>query len=264
VSETVSENPKILRIRHADGVVELQFDLNEKNIFNEEAFLSFSKHLIEIGQDKEIRAVLLSSASEEYFSNGLDPNMFVDRDFQHIHRAVDIILQSTLELLRLPQPIVAAIGGHCMGAGAVFALFSEYRLMSAKKGRIGFPEIRIGLSFPAGAATMLAELVGPKAARDLLFDGTPLKAEQARTLGLVDEVCASAELMPAALKLATSLAKKPPLALQAIKLALKQRARSYMEDRMHDDRDWLVRTIHSKHGQEGFRSILENRRPVFE
>jgi enoyl-CoA hydratase/carnithine racemase len=260
----MSKHAGIRKIEHPDGVVELQFDLNEKNTLNEEAFLNFSKLLTDLGDNKESRSVILSSASEEYFSNGLDPEMFVDRDFQHIHRAVDIILHSTLELLRLRQPVVAAISGHCMGAGAVFALLSDYRLMSAKKGRIGFPEIRIGLSFPSGAAALLVELVGQRAARELLFDGKPLKAEQARTLGLVDEVCAPADLMPSALKLATSLAKKPPMAIQAIKLALKQRARVYMEERMHDDRDWLVRTIHSKHGQEGFQSILENRRPVFE
>ncbi len=264
VFEAVSENAGIEIVDHPRGVVEIRLALNEKNTFNEEAFLRLGRLLVDVGNNKDIRAVVLSSASDTFFSNGLDPHMFVDRDFQHIHRAVDLILQSTLELLRLPQPVVVAINGHCMGAGAVFAIFSDYRLMASRKGRIGFPEVRIGLSFPSGAAMRLSELVNARTARDLLVEGKALKAEEACAVGLIDRVCSASELMPEALKLATSLADRPPMALQAIKLALKERVLLHVEQRMQEDRDWLVRTIHSRHGQEGFRSILENRRPVFD
>lgn len=188
----------------------------------------------------------------------------VDQPHKNIHRIVDILLRSTQVLFRIPIPVVSVINGNCVGGGAIFALFSDYRFMNGQKGRIGFPEANIGMNFPAAGARILVETVGMNQARDLLMQGKLIKPDQAKEIGLIDEVYDADELFDKSLAFASKLAKTPRPALVGMKKALRLPFEEMFSKMELTDRDWTIRTIETKEAQEGFRSVMEGRRPDFQ
>ncbi|MEQ8352147.1 MAG: enoyl-CoA hydratase/isomerase family protein [Leptospiraceae bacterium] len=251
-------------IKEHGEIVELCMDFNEQNAFNGEAFLDFAKALEEIKKNKSYSAMLLTSASKSFFCNGLDPAIMVDKSHQEIHRIVDILIRSTQVLFHVPIPVISVINGNCVGAGAIFALFSDYRFMNGEKGRIGFPEANIGMNFPATGARMLVETVGMNEARDLLMQGKLIKPDQAKEIGLIDEVFNAKELFDQSMSFAKKLIKTPRPALVGLKKALRLPFDEMFSKMELTDRDWTIRTIETKEAQEGFRSVMEGRRPDFQ
>jgi enoyl-CoA hydratase/carnithine racemase len=120
-------------------------------------------------------------------------------------------------------PVIAAINGKAMGGGCELALACDLRVIAASAS-IGLPEARFGGIPAAGGTQRLPRLVGPAMAKRLLWLGMPLGAEQARTVGLVEEVVPDANLMQHCLDLAGSLAQRPAYALEAIKFLVAKSA----------------------------------------
>ena len=251
-------------IKEHGEVVELCMDFNEQNAMDAQSFLDFAAALDKIRTNKSYSAMLLTSAAKGFFCNGLDAKIMVDQAHKDIHRIVDILIRSTQVLFHLPIPVVCVINGNCVGGGALFALFSDYRFMNGQKGRIGFPEANIGMNFPASGARILVETVGMNQARDLLMLGKLIKPDQAKEIGLIDEVYPADELFDKSLTFAKKLVKTPRPALVGLKKALRLPFEEMFSKMELTDRDWTVRTIETKQAQEGFRSVVEGRRPDFE
>ncbi|MBE7413241.1 MAG: enoyl-CoA hydratase/isomerase family protein [Leptospiraceae bacterium] len=246
------------------NILELKFTFNEVNALNKEAFLSFIEKIDELSLKKPARVVILTSGVEGFFSNGLDPLMFLDKTEKEIRENFTIVMEAAEKFFFLPIPLIVLLNGHCMGAGSVFAIYGDYRFMADKKARIAFPEALIGMSFPSCAAMFLQDLVGKKNTRELLFSGKALKGHEAKEIGLVDEVYPVEEIREKVMSQAQKIADLPPESSSSIKSALRESYRSRIDELKHKDIDVTVKTILSKNSQEGFRSILEKRRPKFE
>ena len=244
-------------------VLELKFKFNELNSLNKDAFLNLGQKIDELSINKPCRVLILTSGVEGFFSNGLDPLMFLDRTEKEIRENFTVVIESAEKLFFLPIPMIVLLNGHCMGAGSVFALYGDYRFMVDKKARIAFPEALVGMTFPAGAAMYLRDIVGMKNARDLLFTGKALKGHEAKEIGLVDEVYTSEEIHSKAMVLALKLAELPPESSSGIKTSLRESYRSVISELKKKDIETAVKIILGKNSQEGFRSILEKRRPKY-
>ncbi|MCB1164978.1 MAG: enoyl-CoA hydratase/isomerase family protein [Leptospiraceae bacterium] len=245
-------------------VFELTLNTNEKNTFDEESFAALAKSLASARDDDGIKVVLISAKEGKFFSNGFEPTMFLDKSYEQIHPILAITMESTADLLLYPKPVLCYLNGHALGVGAVLALFCDYRIMLDGKGRIGFPESRIGLNFPTISAYILNELVGPRTARRILFSGLPLKPRDALECGLVDEVV-SEEAAPG--RIARYCRQFEGMAMESvvgIKRSLVQHRVSLVRQQSKIDQEELARAIASPNGQEGMRSILEARSPVFQ
>ena len=152
----------------------------------------FLRVVAELAADRAVRAVILTGR-ERRFCAGADIAMLQDLSPENQRRArrwVDV--QAGLEAME--KPVVAAINGYALGGGAELALACDVRLM-ARGGEIGFPEIRLGFFPGAGGTQRLTRLVGPARALRLMMEGRRLTADEARALGLVDEVV-PADLLP--------------------------------------------------------------------
>jgi 2-(1,2-epoxy-1,2-dihydrophenyl)acetyl-CoA isomerase len=119
------------------------------------------------------------------------------------------------------KPVIAAINGPAAGGGAGIALACDIRMM-AQSASLGFTFIRIGLHPDLGCTYFLPRLVGPEKAAELMMTGEMIAADEALRLGMVNHVVPDAELMPAALKLANTIAEKSPLALRLLKKGMHQ------------------------------------------
>lgn len=124
-------------------------------------------------------------------------------------------------LAALPMPTIAAVRGFALAGGAELAIACDLRV-AADDATFGFPEVKIGIFPGAGGALRLPRIVGGGAARDLLFTGRHLSAEEAFHLGLVDRLVPAESVPGAAAALAASIAANAPLAVRAVKRALQE------------------------------------------
>ena len=129
-------------------------------------------------------------------------------------------LQDALRAVaRLPKPVVAAVTGYALGGGFELALTADFRVLG-ERAKVGVPEIQLGVVPGAGGTQRLPRLIGPARAKDLIFTGRHVGAEEALALGIADRVVPDGEVYEAALELAGQFAAGPALALRAAKQAV--------------------------------------------
>ena len=264
--ENSGEYAGVRETLHASGVLEFTLDLNENNLLSLEAFRLLAAALKQRSGDAGIKTMVLGSAARGYFSNGLDPRNFYARPEADVREFVQASVDVMEQIFCFPVPVICALPGHCMAAGAVMALCCDYRYMLDRSGRIGFPEANVALNFPGFASKRLCDLIGERAARDILFEAKLLRPREACELGLVDEVFTadSPEDFTAQVRQrAEQLAKKPLVSLRGIKEGLRRDYVYNMEATARFDVDELVRTVLTPHAQEGILSLIEKRRPNF-
>src|SRR5213594_2103607 len=124
----------------------------------------------------------------------------------------------------IPKVTIAAINGYALGGGCELAMTADFRVM-ADNGQIGQPEILLGIIPGAGGTQRLPRLIGPARAKDLIFSGRHLAADEALRVGLVDRVYPSAEVYQRAVEEARRYAGGPRAALRAAKVAINWGAR---------------------------------------
>lgn len=121
----------------------------------------------------------------------------------------------------LPIPVIAAINGFALGGGNELAMSCDIRICS--EGAVfGQPEVGLGITPGFGGTQRLARLVSPGMAKQLIYTGRNIKADEAKRIGLVNEIYPAEELMPAALKMASGIAKNAPIAVRACKKAINE------------------------------------------
>ncbi|MDF3819860.1 enoyl-CoA hydratase/isomerase family protein [Leptospira sp. 96542] len=250
-------------IFHGDRILEIRMQSNEKNTFDFESFVLFEQILKKHAENENLRVLLFTSAQTQFFSNGIEPTLMYGKTEADVRKSVEQLLNTAQTYFHFPVPTIAVINGHCMAAGAVFALFSDYRYMVDKGGRIGFSEAIVGLNFPSIPTMVLQDLVGVRTARDLLFAGKQLKGPEAKEIGLVDELFTAENLYGEAMKFAESLAKLTYNSSRGMKTALREPYRAKMQSLFSVDADLFTKVILSSDGQEGFLSLIEKRRPKF-
>jgi enoyl-CoA hydratase len=173
-----------------------------------------------LGNDPAVRAVVIYGG-EKVFAAGADVKEFAGQDHAYMLRDAGRLSSSLDALARLPKPVIAAVTGYALGGGCELALAADFRV-SADNARWGQPEILLGIIPGAGGTQRLPRLIGTARAKDLIYTGRFVEAQEALEIGLVDAVVPAAEVYPTALRMAAKFAKGPALALAAAKAAIDQ------------------------------------------
>jgi len=204
----------------ADGVATLTLDRPAKhNAITNAMAEELAAHAQAIDADAGVRAVLLRGGGERAFCAGMDLNAIAAFptawDFRHRPDYPGAIR-------RIRKPVVAAIRGWALGGGFELALAADIRL-AAPSARIGFPEVTRGWVGGGGASQLLPRLIGLGQATRLLLTGDQVDAAEALRLRLVEQLVPEEEaLLPTAAALCARLAALPPIAVQAVKAAVRQ------------------------------------------
>ena len=152
---------------------------------------------------------LIVTGSGSSFSAGVDLYRVV-KDGPEYGRRFLPVLDAFLEAaLTFPKPMVAAINGHAIAGGCILAACCDRRIMVDGNGRIGIPELAVGVPFPALPLQIMAARLTDSALRDLVFSGRTVQVDEARTLGLVDEKCPAGMLLDRAMEVARQFASIP-------------------------------------------------------
>lgn len=196
------------------------------NALNVEALRELRAHLAEVRDRGDLRAAVLTGAGERAFCAGADlkgtqtsPAGYAEAVFQSAERSADLglyIRLMDLTDLCVWKPVIAAVNGHCLGAGLEIALQCDLRIASSGAS-FGLPEAKVG-SIPAvsGLHRLLKAVPSAHAMR-MALTGERIAAAEAHRIGLVTEVAQPQDLMDRALALAQTVAANAPLAVQAIK-----------------------------------------------
>jgi enoyl-CoA hydratase/carnithine racemase len=149
---------------------------------------AFTEAHRELAENDDVWGVIVHSAVDGYFSNGLDPAMMLSRDTKGRAEVFEVLLGMVLEVYAYPKPHISAIEGHAMAGGAVLAILSDWRFMSRDKSRISFSEVAVGLTIPKAIINLIESATGPGPLREIAMLGSAIKSTDAKRMGLVDEV----------------------------------------------------------------------------
>ena len=246
-----------------NSTIILSIQTNETNSLNKEFFVELSENIEDAESDPKCKTILLTGKNEKFFSNGFNPELFIGKSYDDIYSNVSLSVKSCGKILFSKKPIVCALNGYAMGVGAVMAIFSDYRVMVNKNARFGFPEGLIGLNFPSTTATVLVELVGIQKARELLYSSKAVKPDEALKIGLVDELSEPETLIQTSLKWCSKFESMAMESVTGLKLALRDALLLSAIQLESRDKEFLSKAIFSPNGQEGLRSVLEKRRPIW-
>jgi enoyl-CoA hydratase len=249
-----------LAITQTAGVSTVVFDRPPVNAVDLDVIDEFLRVVGELAADRTVRAVILTGR-ERRFCAGADVAVLQDLAPEHqrrVRRWVDV--QTGLEAMA--KPVVAAINGYALGGGAELALACDVRLM-ARGAEIGFPEIRLGFFPGAGGTQRLTRHVGPARALRLMMDGRRLTADEARALGLVDEVVPADLLQQTARDVAERLALGPTRAIGLLKRCVYQGYGRPLAEGLALEAEAVGELIGTADAREGLDAFLAKRPPRF-
>jgi enoyl-CoA hydratase len=238
-----------------DGpVATLRINRPEKlNAISASVIAALDGHLAALAADETVRAVVLTGSARA-FAAGAD----VD-DMPAPERAAAFV-ETWRCVLRFPKPIVAAVGGHCLGGGFEVALMCDV-IVAAETARFGLPETGLGLLPGAGGTQLLPRTVGRSLAAEVVLAGRILSAREALSHGVASRVVAADELEDAAREVASAIAAKAPLATARAKAALQAARALPLEEGLARERDAFAELLRTEDWAEG-RAALAERRPA--
>lgn len=232
------------------------------NAFTHEMHVEFEDLMFDIGEDKEIRAVILTGAGQAFCAGG-DLSEMRKLQTRDASRVMDGSRRLPHAILSVKQPIICALNGHAVGIGATIALFSDMIFM-ADTAKIGDPHVKVGLVAGDGGAVIWPLLININRAKELLMTGDLVSAAEAHRMGLVNRVMPQDQVIPAAIELAERLARGPALAIQWTKLSINRMLRQATESVLDASLALEGITIASHDHAEGIAAFLEKRAPQFE
>ncbi|MFF0148661.1 enoyl-CoA hydratase [Amycolatopsis sulphurea] len=200
------------------GIGTIRLDRPPVNALNNQLQAELAEAAREASDRDDVRAVILYGG-EKTFAGGADIKEMAARTYPEIAKFGAELTASLARVANIPKPVVSAITGYALGGGLELALTADYRV-AGDNVKVGQPEVQLGIIPGAGGTQRLARLIGPSKAKDLIFTGRFVKAEEALKLGIVDEVVAPDDVYATAHKWAAQFAHGPAIALRAAKAAI--------------------------------------------
>jgi enoyl-CoA hydratase/carnithine racemase len=202
------------------GIGTIRLDRPPMNALNKQVQEEIRAAAHEAAGRDDVRAVVIYGGPK-VFAAGADIREMVDMTYSDMAARAGDLSSAFDAVARIPKPVVAAITGYALGGGCELALTADFRVCG-DNARLGQPEILLGVIPGAGGTQRLSRLVGPSRAKDIVFTGRFVGAEEALRIGLVDEVVPAEEVYDAARRWAEQFANGPAYALRAAKEAIDQ------------------------------------------
>ncbi|MBF0100953.1 MAG: enoyl-CoA hydratase/isomerase family protein [Desulfobacterales bacterium] len=232
------------------------------NALNTALLSEFGHALNDIEKNSDIRVLVLTGAGDKAFVAGADIselsnlNALQGREFvRHGHEVIG-------RLQSLWIPVIAAVNGFALGGGTEIAITCDL-IYASEKAKFGLPEINLGIIPGFGGTQRLSRLIGINKAKELIFTGKTISAQEAKTLGLVNEVFPNELLMEKVMETAKLLAEKGKVALRAAKQAINNGMNVDICTGCQLEIDAFGLCISSPDAKEGTTAFLEKRKPQF-
>jgi len=250
----------IVTLTVEDGVGIVRLDRPPANAISREVSVGLGRAVAECRGRDDVGAIVVWGG-ERMFAAGADIKEMAEFGADEIAVSVGALNDALDALESLPKISIAAITGFALGGGFEIALASDLRFL-AKDGVVGQPEIRIGVIPGAGGTQRLARLA-PARVRELVLSGRRVPADEALSIGLVDRLCPSGDVLSSAVDVARGFATGPRRALAAAKVAIRAAFDMPGAPGFLRERDLFVNLFGTADQREGMRAFIEKREPRF-
>ena len=259
-----SELPDSLIARVSAGVATLTFNRPEKhNAINYEMWCGIGTAMGDFREDDEVRVIVVSGAGGRAFSAGADISEFESQRNQDTLEAYNRAAADGYSALRdNEKPTIARIDGYCIGGGLGIALGCDLRVASDRS-RFGIPAARLGLGYEYDGLKELVDLVGPAAAKEIMFTARRFEAREAAAIGLVNRVVAPEKLEAAVEEYAGQIAENAPLTVRACKRIVAEALKDPEQRDLALCERLVADCYASEDYVEGRRAFMEKRRAHF-
>jgi len=242
----------------------LVLDRPPANSYDYKFLRSLAGAIDDARSDADINAVVVTSASEKFFSAGADVGGFAAGTGRSRFMTALMAHEAFRKMENTPLVFIAAIAGHCLGGGFELALACDLRFAAEGGYQIGLPEVNLGLFPGSGGTQRLPRLVGLSKGIDLIANATTMNPTQAKELGLVDRLFPDAAACRAgAIEYAAKLAAGPSVAIGHAKLAITQGYGAPLDVGLAIEREAISRVFVSQDADEGIKAFGEKRKAEF-
>jgi enoyl-CoA hydratase/carnithine racemase len=217
-STAAAATAQLVRLEVADGIGTIRLERPPMNALNVQVQEEIRAAASEATERRDVQAVVVYGG-QKVFAAGADIKEMLGMSYTDMVDRSEALQSALTAVARIPKPTVAAITGYALGGGMELALCCDFRVCGDNV-KLGQPEILLGIIPGAGGTQRLPRLIGPSRAKDLVFSGRFVAADEALAIGLVDEVVAPDDVYAAACERVRRYVGGPAYALRAAKEAI--------------------------------------------
>jgi enoyl-CoA hydratase/carnithine racemase len=264
-STVASEKKELIRYRVDSGVAVIELSDPPANTYSYDMNRQLDDAILQARMDNDVHVIALTGAGEKFFCAGADIRMLteVDPTFKYY-----FCLHANETLLRLehtPKLVIAALNGHCVGGGLEVAMAADLRVARKNGGKVGLPEVNLGVLPGTGGTQRLSRILGKSKAIELMVMGKTFSFDEAKQIGLVNEVFESGNFMDGVMEYARQFCppNKASRAVGRIKRAVQTGWEIPIEAGLALERENQQLLFESEDAKEGLAAYLEKRPPKF-
>lgn len=234
------------------------------NALNVETLLALESVLTELEQDPAVHVIVVTGAGEKAFVAGGDiVDLNSRQGLAHYNEFAEVIHRVFRRFENSDKPTIAAVNGWALGGGTELLLTLDIRLV-AEEAKLGLPEISLGLFPGAGGSQRIIRQIPLCKAKELMFTGDQITAQQAVEFGLCNRAVPRSQLMEQAMQLAGRIAEKSPLVLKLLKRNLRHGAEMPLGAALAHEQAIIGLVLDSRDAHEGCSAFLEKRKAIFQ
>ena len=247
---------EFVRLEVADGVGTIRLDRPKMNAISIQVQEEMRAVAAEATDRDDVKAVVVYGG-ERVFAAGNDVKEMADLSYTDMVKRSGPLQSAVTAVARIPKPVVAAVTGYALGGGCELALAADIRI-AADNATLGQPEVLLGIIPGAGGTQRLSRLVGPSRAKDIIFTGRFVKADEALAIGLVDKVVPAEDVYAEAVKWAGQFTAAASYALRAAKESIDRGLEVDLETGLEIERQQFAALFATQDRTTGMDSFVHN------
>ena len=253
----------LLQISEEDGIATLTLNRPQvMNSFNRAMLAALEEKIAKLRFETNTRVVIVTGAGEKAFCAGADLKERATLDEIEVKQFIYTIRGLFSKIDNLNKPVIAAINGIALGGGTELALASDIRIAS-KTASMGLTETRLAIIPGAGGTQRLPRLIGIGKAKELIYTGRRVDADEALSIGLVNQICEPEALLGTCRKMAEMILETGPIAIQQAKYAINAGFETDLNTGLGIESNAYWLTIPTEDRLEGLQAFREKRKPVY-
>ena len=252
---------EFVRVEVAEQIATIRLDRPKMNALNGQVQREIAEAARQADADSAVQAVVLYGG-ERVFAAGADIKEMADMSYADMSAHSRVLQDCFTAVARIGKPVIAAITGYALGGGCELALCADFRV-AGESAKLGQPEIGLGIIPGAGGTQRLPRLIGPARAKNLIFSGRHVSAEEALLIGLVDRVVPDVDVYSEALAWAGTFTGAATIALRAAKQAVDQGLEVDLDTGLEIERLQFAGLFATEDAKIGMHAFTEKAKPKY-
>jgi len=251
-----------IKTQKEEGIGILTVDRPPVNAISTEMIKEIGESFKQLDDDDEVKVIIITGGGNYAFIAGADVKEMEGIDPAKGYDVVKAGQKVFWEIEHSKKPVIAAINGMALGGGNELAMACDIRI-SSDRARFGQPEVNLGLYPAYGGTQRLSRLVGKAIAKEMIFTGRMLRAQEALKIGLVNQVVPDGEELRAAKDMAMQIMSKAPVAVRMAKKVINDGLTADYEKAFEIEAEYFKEILKTEDLIEGIKAFLEKRQPEF-